>query len=410
MAQFAAAGIRWHVTLGDLKDVVSFTLGSGSTLQNDSARVTAYARSRIALELSELVNSFKPLAPGGDLSKLIHSLAGPNEVDNEGNNGPFWAENARIFQQELWNQAHALTAFRGIPIAAPSTRTDLTAAKASALAGPNNVLRTWCDRGNPHLYQHGVSPTDYLDAMLQVIAPISGSAPAIFSETGYNNAGFTGTGSYIGGGDNLLGAPVPEWVSSVYAPRALGDFAKRGALYVRFELLDDPDPTGKTRESHFGLIRMTQGTVTAATPSTWERKPEFHAMRRLHNLLRDSSGPFTPTGLSFSITDAGPAGTNLQHLIVQKSNGHHYLLLWRNVDVFVPDRAGPGHEVTVPAVPIAIRLGTAKTVNVYQPNQATAQSIGTPAAIAPVLQTLSVAANGTFTVPLAGDLKVLEIY
>lgn len=409
MPRFAAAGIRWHVTLGDLKDVKSFTLGSGTTLRNDAERVRTFARARIRDELAELVNVHRPLAPGGDLSRLVHSLAGPNEVDNVSNNGPFWAENARIFQEELWNQARAIPALSGIPIAAPSTRTDLTPARAAELAGAGNIIQTWSNRGNPHLYQHGVSPTDFLDEMLATIEPISGTRPAIFSETGYNNAGFTGDGTYIGGGQNLLGNPVPEWVASVYGPRALCDFARRGAVYTRFELLDDPDASGTSREAHFGLIRMTRDTVGAATPSTWVRKPEFHAVRRMHNLLRDPGGAFVTTALDHQIVDAGPAGTNLQRLLVQKRDGRHFLILWRDVDVFDPDRSGPGTVLAVKAQPIAIRLGQAATVKVYQPNEATAAGPGSAAATAPVRQTLSVAAGGTFTVQLAGDLKVMEI-
>ena len=85
-----------------------------------------------------------------------------------------------------------------------------------------------------------------------------------------------------------------------------------------------------SREAHFGLVAMTEPTVAASTPETWRHKPEFYATQRFLRLLSDRGSAFTPVPLRARVSGGGD---DLRQLVVQKRDGRHYLLLWRDVDV-----------------------------------------------------------------------------
>lgn len=359
--RLAAAGTRWHATVGELGD-----------------HNNAIAVNREAMR-------FQSATYGSDLSSIMHSFGGCNEIDGQGDAA--WAAHARTMQQALWNEATANSATNAVPVAGPSTRTDFTHARAADLGN----LSAWSDWGNGHLYNKGRSPTAEIDEHLQILDPVFPQVDNwIITETGYNNSPQDNTGR-----------TVPEEASAVYALRGICDFFKRRAVYGRFELLDDPDPidyrTQQTinntaeREAHFGLIAMTKGTHSESSPSTWRRKPEFNATKNLLHLLADPGADFAPSPIEVSITGGG---ADLQQLLLQKRNGKHYLLLWR--DVQVADPYPSGDMLSVNPVRVDVTLGAARPLAFYRPNNGPEPT-----------ETLS--ARTSFSLNLRGSLKVVEI-
>jgi hypothetical protein len=139
------------------------------------------------------------------------------------------------------------------------------------------------------------------------------------------------------------------------------------------------------------MVAMTRTTVRSATPATWRKKPEFHAVQRLLSLMSDQGPGFTPAPLLMSITGAP---VDLQQAVVQKRDGRHYLLLWRDVVVSTTKR--PHKVIAVTPAQINVTLALPRPVTVHS-----------PAARAEPLVTLPPTVS--FDVAVAGDLLVVEL-
>ncbi len=123
MPRLAAAGTKWHATVGELKDWAS-----------------AAAINKQAMDF--LVARHAPLV-GGDLSHLMHSFGGRNEIDGSVINGhgdPEWATYARIMQRALWEQAKANPRTADIPVAGPSNPDRLRRPESSRARRPEPVV------------------------------------------------------------------------------------------------------------------------------------------------------------------------------------------------------------------------------------------------------------------------------
>ncbi|MEO8329597.1 MAG: hypothetical protein ABI586_06305 [Candidatus Nanopelagicales bacterium] len=369
MTGLLAAGVRWHATVGELQQWPE----------------AGPANARVISFLTDTYSG----ATDGTASALLHSLGGCNEVDGDtldGARDPEWGSHARAMQQALWDAAHAEPFTRTVPVAGPSTRTDVTPDRAAELGD----LTGTCDWGNAHLYLRGTSPSRSLDEQLALLDPCFPDVDHwVVTETGYNDSRATGTG-----------LTVPEQAAASYAVRGICDFFRRDAVYGRFELLDDPDPIDYStqqsinrtanRDAHFGLVAMTNDTVEAATPDTWRKKPEFYATQRLLALLSDPGQLFAPAPLRLAVSGS----YDLQQLLLQKRDGRHYLLLWRDVAVATPYPAG--RPINVASTTVTVRMRPARPVAMYVP----ATSDGPVATIA---------STHTAQVEVAGDLLVLEI-
>lgn len=366
MPALARSGIRWHATVGLLENWR-----------------TADRTTRETLDF--LVEHYRPR--GGDLSDVMHSLGGCNEVDGLKTDDPNWPKHARIMQRELWQRAKSRPQTRDIPIAGPSTRTDFSPERARQLGDLSHL----CDWGNAHLYQHGVSPTKFIDKQLKTLSIcFPGVRRHLFSETGYNNSPQ----------DNLAKS-LPERPAAIYAVRGICDFFKRESIYARFELLDDPNRIDYTdqqtinqtaeREAHFGLVAMTKHTVAQATPDTWRKKLEFYATKRFLHLMSDQGPDFTPADFRIEVTGGGQ---DLQKLLLQKRNGKHYLLVWRDVEVSTA--YSNARRLVVPRRNLTVDMGTARPVAIYDPIRSDRP-----------VETHS--ARRRFSMHLGGRLKILEI-
>lgn len=336
--KLAASGVRWHATVATLAD-------------------WPRAEQATNAALNVLTEFYGPRLDG--LESLLHSLGGCNEIDGSVVNGqvdPQWAAHGRLMQRTLWERVRSDRAFDGVPVVGPSTRTDVTPERARHLGD----LTAWSDWGNAHMYNRGVSPAKNIDRHLEILRPCFPHADRwFFTETGYNDSRATNRG-----------ATISEEAAATYAIRGICDFFKRGSIFGRFELLDDPDPIDtETQQSinatsdpqaHYGLVAVPDSR-SDASPDNWRRKPEFFATQRFLRLMDDRGRRPRTQPLQADIVSSHP----LQKLVAYKRDGRHYLLLWRDVEVASQQHDGPSFDV--PTASVRIQLRTPRPAAVYVP-------------------------------------------
>jgi len=120
----AERGIRWHATVGEFAQ------------WPDAWAATA--------EALGLLTDFYTSAAGRELTALMHSLGGCDEVDAPAVTGAAdtqWAAQARMMQPGLWRQATADPRTAGLPVVGSPTRTDVTPERAQLLGDLVRNLR-----------------------------------------------------------------------------------------------------------------------------------------------------------------------------------------------------------------------------------------------------------------------------
>jgi len=141
---------------------------------------------------------------------------------------------------------------------------------------------------------------------------------------------------------------VTESVETAYIQRMLLLAYKHGYERTYFyELIDDPSsPAG------YGLLR----------PDLSE-KPAFIGLSNLLNLLSDNGSSFTPASLQYVISGGD---SNLNHLLLQKSDGSYWLVLWLEEPSWDPANVAP-ISVTPENIGIELPSGWTTTTD-YQFN------------------------------------------
>lgn len=133
----------------------------------------------------------------------------------------------------------------------------------------------------------------------------------VASETGYQ----TGTQSQGG---------ISPTAQAKYVPRLFAEYFRNGIVRTFLYEFYDEGKDRTNREDNFGLI------YNNLTP-----KPAYTALASLLALLAEPGANFTPSTLRYSLT-IQPSGsytrTGYVHdLLLQKSNGDFYLLLWHEI-------------------------------------------------------------------------------
>lgn len=274
----------------------------------------------------------------------VEALEGPNECDISGQcggGGIFGIANAISFLPTLQVAAQDLN----VPLVAPS----LAQATSFPFVGALNSL---VNLNTLHIYFGGRSPgsngwggfdpqgnsfgsLSFWHDQSQIDAP--GLASEI-GETGYMSFPSTGTPF-----------TVPESVTASYVPRTLLLAFQHGFDKTFFyQLIDDP-----TSPPGFGLLRPD-----------FSEKPGFTALKNLLNLLSDPNGSnFTPGSLPFTILGGD---SNVNHLLLQKSDGSYWLVLWLEEPSWDPVNVQP---LQVQPENIGIQLGPGYTTTTdYQFN------------------------------------------
>ncbi|MCW3094683.1 MAG: hypothetical protein JWL77_301 [Chthonomonadaceae bacterium] len=309
--------------------------------------------------------------------QAVDAVEGPNEPDL------FWVKNKKTYQGQRFPegvvhfQKDLYAALKSDPATAKLTVIGPALGKTYDPGGgsPNpftsGLLADSVDWGNFHpypggnpfsvpfpygtltkYYWFGTFPSADLDEFpyaLHTYSPPFTPKPMCATETGY---------STFSDGQS-------EVIHAKYMPRLFAEYFRLGIQRAySYEFIDEfADAAGANREAHFGLLRRD------LTP-----KPAYTAIRNLIHLLDDSKGKkgFQPGKLDFRI-DVQPSGeyTKTQfvhHLLLQKSDGDFYLLLWHEIS----DEDGSAHphrQITPPDMPVTVTVTTPlKSATLYVPN------------------------------------------
>jgi hypothetical protein len=345
-----------------------------------------------AQKVADIVERIKTL---NAIHPCIDAIEGPNESDlfwpkfhitYKGEGGDRGIESivkgVTAFMADLYPAVKSNPATSKLTVIGPSLGVTYDPGAGHPNPFPKGSLTNYVDWGNFHpycggnpfsfpfpydtlekYYWQGDFPSSKLDEFpyaFLTYAPPFAPKPMAATETGYST--------------NRAGPS--EAVHAKYMPRL---FCENFRLGIRrsysYEFVDEfNDPDGTNREAHFGLVRRE------LTP-----KPAYYAVKNLITLLRDkrSQAGFKPSALPLAIRVlpvkdyrepiSGQVVTYdrtqyVHHLLLQKSDGQFWLLLWHEIadeDTSVV----PPRLIQPPAMPTEVFLPSSvhKAV-VYRPN------------------------------------------
>lgn len=265
-----------------------------------------------------LVATYASLVPGS-----MEAVEGYNEPDLW--NEPNWAAKTIAWQQQLYqsvkgNPSTASLTVLGPPVTTPSAATQL------------GNLSQWMDAGDLHVYWSAHNPETSgwgnpsqwglygsMAWNLGYGAIVSGSLPQWISETGYGTA------------NQSLG--VSAATQAKYLARAYFTYFQQGIpRTATYELLDAHDGA-------FGAYGLTDSNLNP--------KPVYYEMKSLIGLLSDPGAPSKPS-VKFAYQLSG-ATSNVQHVLLQKQNGKHFMALWLAMPSCNAGVSGECADQTVPA-------------------------------------------------------------
>jgi hypothetical protein len=264
----------------------------------------------------------------------IESFEGPNEMDIS--NIPGWQTLDRSYQSEIHRTVKSMTGTTSLEIIGPSL-----ANAANGLSVGN--LGDDIDYGNLHPYPAAKMPSAVFPEQSLLAKMISSNKRVFITESGYHNALH----------DSSDQPAVSEAAAARYIPRLfLENYLHDIPRTYLYEFLDEaPDPGLTSFQMHWGLIR-----------SDGSEKPAFTAVKNLLSELNDSAEPAGLKQLTYSL-DAQHAF--IHHLLLQKSDGQFYLILWQEVPSYDYQ-----HQRDIAVSPQAVTLTlqrNAKEVSTYEP-------------------------------------------
>lgn len=321
--------------------------------------------------VTEIKEQIKAINQSGP---YIDAVEGPNEADL------FWPKTGTtyqglgfpagtlLFQKDLYNAFKSDLATAGIAVLAPTLGRAYN--NPATRPYPDGSLTSITDYGNFHPYPYGGNPFNYPFAYdtlakyywqsnfpsvnideypyaMMISTPAAGPRQMVATETGYST----------------YSAGASETAQAKYIPRLFCEYFRKGiARTYAYEFVDEL-PTDML-SMNFGLVRNN------LTP-----KPAYTALKNLIQILQEPgvSASFRPGSLDYSL-QVFPNGSYtrtqyVHHLLLQKSTGDFYLLLWHeiaNEDISVT----PHRQITPPDMPVTLTLKKPVTAaRVFLPNE-----------------------------------------
>lgn len=312
--------------------------------------------------------------------QTIEAVEGPNEPDL------FWVKNKKTyqgmgfpdgtirFQKDLYTALKRDPATAKLTVIGPALGKTYDPGGGSPSPFASGLFTDSVDWGNFHPYPGGnpfsvpfpygsiaryywnaTFPSVNLDEFpyaLKTYNPPFAPKPMAATETGY---------STFNDGQS-------ELIQSKYMPRLFAEYFRLGMKRTySYEFIDEfADDANTNREAHFGLLRRNLAP-----------KPAYTALRNLIQLLSEPNmrADFQPGSLDFQL-DVKPAGEYtrtqyLHHLLLQKSDGDFYLLLWHEVSA-EDASAHPHRPIVPPDMPVTVTVNTPlKSAQLYLPNDST---------------------------------------
>ncbi|HEY9714993.1 MAG TPA: hypothetical protein V6C72_16105, partial [Chroococcales cyanobacterium] len=270
------------------------------------------------------------------LGPAISSIEGPNEYDiSHPKSDKDWVTTLRSYMRDLKENNDT-----GLPILSPSLVKADSAEKFAAPDGKNYNPKDYFDVVNLHPYQYKSAPDDpnSVDSLvnwkkkMQALDP-TGKLPVVTTEIG------KGTQDASTGG-------VSQKVQAEYTLRELLYGFNNGIASTDiYQMMDNFKNGNNGRENSLGLVDKNENP-----------KQAFTALSNLMEILKDDGrGGAAPSSLNFKLSGAE---SDIQHSLVQKSDGSFYLALWRAV---------PGDNTG--SEKVTLTLPNQRTLSVYDPLQ-----------------------------------------
>ncbi len=302
------------------------------------------------------------------------AIEGPNEFDSSKSSD--WASQLRAVQRKVAPDMASHGSLRDKLIYGPSLINWKLKKDAPTVGDLSNALTY----GNVHSYPGGQMPETQIESQSSLYRQyISAGKPVVATETGYHNAIQDASNSH---------PSATERTSGIYYPRLYLEYFRFGVERTYgYELFDQG--TTSDQEDHFGLFR-TDGSA----------KPAAKAIGAMTTILAD--GAQAPGGsLAYSMTDpsAGKNGSDIRHVLLQKSDGTFYLALWRAESIATPGTGNtPPKDVNVPDQPLSVTfnqpVASAQTYRPSSDGTSTASSWQHPSRI---------------SVPVGPDVTLLKV-
>jgi hypothetical protein len=281
-----------------------------------------------------------PAAVIARMSKHLTALAGDNEPNAE-DRPPDWVARTVELQQWIWDVGQNL----GLTVCSPSLKQSAPTLEEDYSALSAESVGDLCDVIAIHNYPRGRSPSEGIDQYAAMArGALGGDKDVYCTEGGY----FTAP-NYKGGAMTMS-----EDAQALYAPRQLLEYVRRGMRFWQYELMDDPDPDGTDRESHFGIV-----ATPSLDPASWRRKPAFDTMKDLLGKTADPGPAYEPAPISISVD--GPV--DLENIVLGRRDGSYQVVCWRDVDVYDPESRSP-IDVEPEKVTVSVEGGSEQSFDV----------------------------------------------
>ncbi|HEY9644105.1 MAG TPA: hypothetical protein V6C57_26670 [Coleofasciculaceae cyanobacterium] len=281
---------------------------------------------------------------------LLEAIEGPNEYDQSNHadkRDPNWVKSLKNYQSELYSQVKSNPLLSNLPVVMPSLiYTKHCTDKLGALTGT-------IDYGNLHLYPnypYFLIPTGNFRWHFSNGQNCFKDKPVYITETGYQT-----------GGGGISDRTIAKYLSRLLPEFFLRPQIKRTYLY---SLIDISPESG-----HWGLVRPERNgqKIAGYEQFTLTPKLSYHAVKSLLDLLRE--GKWVKAERKWAIPPVNPKPVEIlfegkqdstHHLLLQKSTGDYFLLLWQEVEAFNPTAGNfepPVDEVSV-SLPKEYKLQT----------------------------------------------------
>ena len=271
-----------------------------------------------------------------DLMKgaMFESIEGLNEPDGTARSYLSLTDNAaaqsypatRSFQQDLFNAMSSDPATVTKTVLSPAMSNPANSVYLQGIAADVIAMHSY----PAQLMPTGGLLTSYVMPSAQLMAsPGSGVMSLIASETGYQGGGVT-----VG---------ISNLAAAKYIPRTFAEYFRLGiAQTYLYEIVD------RAGSTTFGLL-----------DSAFGYKPAYTTVKNLVGLLGEatwntaqaswtSPAAFSPGVLDYTISGGA---ASVHHVLLQKSNGAFYLLLWQEVPSYDPTT----HlDISNPTVPVTL--------------------------------------------------------
>ncbi len=243
------------------------------------------------------------------------AIEGPNEYDDTVSD---WVAVLRKWMERVRSARDADPQLRNYPILSPS----MGHAWATAVQLGSSVADL-VDGGSFHPYPGGEIPTNQLDDRIAKVRLNAGSGKPIYAtETGYH---------YSLSQDASMQPGVTNRVGGKYTPRLYAEYFKAGITKTfNYELMSE----GSLKDSAGAPIDdpSCSECLYGLLDSNFNYRPAGTAVKQMIGLLGErGQNSFAPGSLSYGVDGDT---RNMHDLLLQKSDGTFYLMLWNNISLY----------------------------------------------------------------------------